>query len=94
MNRVGVSRLAMMVLGLALLSGHAASQENSIEDPFAGARGPRPFLIITPDEFMAALEPLVAHKNSTGMPSIAVSIGQLTSHFPGNRHLFRQNDST
>jgi len=32
---------------------------------------------------MAALEPLVTHKNSTGMPTIAVSIAQLTSRFAG-----------
>ena len=51
--------------------------------PFLGVSGPRPFLIIAPDEFMPALEPLVAHKNSTGMPTLAVSIGQLTSRFPG-----------
>src|ERR1700728_2505841 len=47
------------------------------------ADGPRPFLIIAPDEFMAALQPLVDHKNSTGMPTVAVSIAQLTSRFPG-----------
>jgi hypothetical protein len=53
------------------------------EVPFLGVTGPRPFLIIAPDEFLTALEPLVAHKNSTGVPTLAVSIGQLTSHFPG-----------
>ena len=58
-------------------------QSNVAQVPFLGVSGPRPFLIIAPDEFMAALEPLVAHKNSTGMPTLAVSIGQLTSHFPG-----------
>jgi len=46
-------------------------------------KGQRLFLIIAPNEFMDALEPLVAHKNSTGMPTIAVSIAQLTSHFSG-----------
>jgi Peptidase family C25 len=56
---------------------------NVSEVPFLGVSGPRPFLIISPDEFMTALEPLVAHKNSTGVPTLAVSIGQLTSHFPG-----------
>ncbi len=52
-------------------------------DPFQGAAGPRPFLIVAPDAFMAALAPLVAHKNSTGMPTLAVSITQLTAHFAG-----------
>ena len=32
---------------------------------------------------MTAIEPLVAHNNSTGMPTLAVSIAQLTSHFEG-----------
>ncbi len=58
-------------------------QSNAAQVAFLGVTGPRPFLIIAPDEFMAALEPLVAHKNSTGMPTLAVSIGQLTSRFPG-----------
>ena len=52
-------------------------------DPFAGVTGPRTLLIIAPDEFMPALEPLVAHKNSTGIPTLAVSIAQLASHFAG-----------
>src|SRR5450631_2957098 len=50
-------------------------------DPFLGVTGPRLFLVIAPNEFMAALEPLVAHKNSTAMPTLAVSIAQLTSRF-------------
>jgi hypothetical protein len=53
------------------------------KDAFLDVTGSRPFLIIAPSEFMAALEPLVAHKNATGMPAIAVSIPQLTAHFPG-----------
>jgi Peptidase family C25 len=59
------------------------TRSNVAQDPFLGMTGPRSFLIIAPDEFMAALEPLVAHKNSTGMPTLAVSIAQLTSRFPG-----------
>jgi len=52
-------------------------------DPFLEVMGTHPLLIIAPDEFMAPLAPLVAHKNTTGMPTLAASIGQLTSHFPG-----------
>jgi len=59
------------------------ARSNVTIDPFLGVTAPRPFLIIAPDEFMAALEPLVAHKNSTGMPTLAVSIAQLTSRFAG-----------
>jgi peptidase C25-like protein len=55
-------------------------------DPFAGVTGPRPLLVIAPDEFMAALAPLVAHKNATGMPAVALSIAQLTAYFPGLDH--------
>jgi peptidase C25-like protein len=52
-------------------------------DPFAGVTSPRTFLIVAPDEFMSALAPLVAHKNATAMPTLAVSIAQLTAKFPG-----------
>jgi hypothetical protein len=68
---------------LAQAPATPALPANPTTDPFAGVAGSRTFLIIAPDEFMAALEPLVAHKNSTGMPTIAVSIAQLTSRFPG-----------
>jgi Peptidase family C25 len=60
-----------------------APQRDAAGDPFLGVTGPRPFLIIAPDAFMAALEPLVAHKKATGMPALAVSIAQLTAHFEG-----------
>jgi hypothetical protein len=45
-----------------------------------------PLLIIAPEEFLQALQPLVQHKNSTGMPTIAVSITQLASAFSGTDH--------
>ena len=32
---------------------------------------------------MTALQPLVTHKNATGMPTIAVSISQMTNYFRG-----------
>jgi hypothetical protein len=51
--------------------------------PFSGITGSYKFLIIAPDEFMSAVAPLAAHKNRTGMPALAVSIAQLTAHFPG-----------
>jgi hypothetical protein len=63
--------------------GTATPPRNIAKAPFLDVSGPRLLLIIAPDEFMAALEPLVAHKNSTGMPTVAVSIAQLTSRFPG-----------
>jgi Peptidase family C25 len=65
------------------VSGPATPPGNVTKAPFQDLIGPRPLFIIAPDEFMAALEPLVAHKNSTGMPTVAVSIAQLTSRFSG-----------
>ena len=53
------------------------------QDTFFDISGPRPFLVIAPSEFMPALQPLVAHKNSSGMPTVAVSVEQLTARFPG-----------
>ena len=61
----------------------AAAPNSVVANPFQGITGPHPFLIIAPDQFMAALTPLVAHKNSTATPTLAVSIAQLTSHFFG-----------
>jgi hypothetical protein len=74
-----------LTLTLALVGGpSSATLATSVtKDPFRDVSGPRPLLIIAPDEFMAALLPLVAHKNSTGMPTLAVSIAELTSRFPG-----------
>ena len=40
-------------------------------------------LIISPDIFMPALEPLILHKNKSGMPTIAVSIPELEAYFGG-----------
>ena len=67
----------------ATTSGAPMASAAAIADPFLGVTGQRSFLIIAPDEFMAALAPLVDHKNATGMPTLAVSIGQLTARFPG-----------
>jgi hypothetical protein len=52
-------------------------------NPFAGVTGQKAFLIVAPDQFMPAVQPLVAHKNLTGMPTIAVSISSITSYFQG-----------
>ena len=59
------------------------TMQRTVTNPFLGISGSRELLIIAPDEFIAALEPLVAHKYSTGMSTLAVSIAQLTSNFPG-----------
>jgi hypothetical protein len=61
----------------------AAPPGHATKNPLHDAAGPRRLLIVAPDEFMAALQPLVDHKNSTGMPTLAVSIAQLRSRFPG-----------
>jgi Peptidase family C25 len=69
--------------GSCKLTQTSPTPTDAAKDPFHEVASPRPFLIIAPDEFMPAIEPLVAHKNSTGMPTLAVSIAQLTSRFPG-----------
>ena len=48
-----------------------------------GVTRPQRLLIIAPDEFMSALQPLVEHKNQSGMPTIAVSIASLIPYFQG-----------
>lgn len=50
-------------------------------NPLAGLASPQRLLIIAPDAFLAAVQPLVAHKNATGMPATAVSISSLKSFF-------------
>ena len=44
---------------------------------------PQRLLIIAPDEFMPALQPLVQHKNQSGMSTIALSISSLIPIFQG-----------
>jgi Peptidase family C25 len=59
-----------------------ADSSPAAPNPLAGL-GNSTLLIIAPEEFLDALQPLVQHKNSTGMPANAVSIAQLTASFPG-----------
>ena len=49
----------------------------------SGAIGPQKLLIIAPDDFMSALQPLVQHKIQSGMSTTAVSISSLTPFFQG-----------
>ena len=51
--------------------------------PFSGTAGPQDLLILAPDEFMAAVQPLVQHKNQSGMTAIAASISSLMPFFRG-----------
>jgi hypothetical protein len=51
--------------------------------PFDGAVGPHQLLILAPDDFMAAAQQLSAHKNQTGLTTIAASISSLSPFFPG-----------
>ena len=52
-------------------------------NPFNKVKAPKSLLILAPNEFMDALEPLVTHKNQTGMPAIAISIEKIAAFFPG-----------
>jgi hypothetical protein len=45
--------------------------------------GPASLLILAPDEFMAALQPLLKQKNETAMSALAVSISSLAPLFHG-----------
>jgi Peptidase family C25 len=52
-----------------------------MSNPFAGLSSPQRLLIIAPDSFLAAVQPLVAHKNFTDIPTVAVTIASLKSYF-------------
>jgi hypothetical protein len=58
-------------------------QSTGLVNPFYGASATTDMVIIAPDEFMAALKPLVDHKNATGATTIAVSISSLSPFFQG-----------
>jgi hypothetical protein len=83
LRKIALSLCVIAIFGAALPTRLLAQGSDADGGPFASVSGPRTLLIIAPKEFMAALEPLVAHKNSTGMSTVAVSIDQLTSYFPG-----------
>ena len=53
-------------------------------NPLSGLSSPQKLLVIAPDKFLPALQPLVDHKNSTGMPTVVVSLSSLTRFFTGN----------
>jgi hypothetical protein len=57
-------------------------QSAGLVNPFY-ASGPANMVIIAPDDFMTALQPLVDHKNATGVSTIAVSISSLSPFFQG-----------
>jgi len=52
-------------------------------NPFLNVQAPKNLIIIAPDVFMQAVQPLVKHKNKTSMPTIAVSISSLKPFFTG-----------
>jgi Peptidase family C25 len=52
-----------------------------MSNPFVGISSPRRLLIITPEPFLAAVQPLVEYKNFTGMSAVAVTIANLKSFF-------------
>lgn len=54
-----------------------------VANPLTAGGKVQTLLILAPDEFMPALEPLVAHKNKTGMPTNAIAISKLKPYFEG-----------
>jgi hypothetical protein len=51
------------------------------ENPFSGLSPPQSLVIIAPDTFIPALQPLVRHKNESGMPTVAVSISSIAAFY-------------
>ena len=45
--------------------------------------GPAKLLVIAPQLFVGELQPLIAHKNRTGMPAVLVTLESLRASFPG-----------
>ena len=88
----GPNRLDIVGLGTDRAMYHKAWTGSAWEagwDDLGGAfyapfgPGPAQLLVIAPDEFMAALQPLVTEKNGTNLPTIAVSISSLVPLFRG-----------
>lgn len=82
-----MSMQAVMASSFLLLSVCAppvlAQTRPSPIDPFQGAAKGTRLLVIAPQRMVAALQPLIAHKNATGMPACLVSLADLTKSFPG-----------
>jgi hypothetical protein len=74
--------LSVIALAFSLAIGSLPSQAQAT-NPFSGVASPKRLLIIAPGTFMSAVQPLVQHKDATGMPTVAVSISSLTAYFPG-----------
>jgi hypothetical protein len=55
----------------------------SLTGPLPSNSGKRKLLVIAPAAYLADVQPLIAHKNQTGIPAIAASIESITSFFPG-----------
>ncbi len=64
------------------LNRPGGSGPTRLDVPF-GLPGPQRLLIVAPDEFMPALQPLVDFKNASGMSAVAVSISSLAPLFAG-----------
>ena len=73
---------ALAALAVAFLIGSIPMQAQAT-NPFAGVVSPKPLLVIAPGSFMPAVQPLVQHKNATGMPTVVLSLSSLTAYFPG-----------
>src|SRR5476649_218047 len=76
------TRITVVLALVASLGIAPVRAEPAARNPLASL-GNSTLLIIAPEEFLNALQPLVKHKNSTGMPANAVSIAELTASFPG-----------
>jgi hypothetical protein len=90
--RAGLAGVAGLACGYPQLSRGSEStaaaqsigpQETAALNPFTGVVGPKNLLILAPDSFIEALQPLVQHKTLTNMPAVAVPLSRITAYFTG-----------
>jgi Peptidase family C25/IPT/TIG domain len=81
MRGVGSQERAIALVLFASLTNWTAPA--LAQNPFQNISGTQRLLIIAPNEFMSALQPLVQHKNQSGLGAMAISISSLSPYFKG-----------
>src|SRR6185503_15369195 len=51
--------------------------------PLQAPAGSAKLLVIAPQSFVDVLQPLITHKNRTGMPALLITMESLRANFPG-----------
>jgi hypothetical protein len=85
--KVPIHILSFLIAVDSLLSVHGAeallADRSGKPIPFQASGGPAKLLVIAPPAFAGVLQPLIAHKNQTGMSALLVTIESLREGFPG-----------